>query len=587
VAALEHLMHWSALLLEKAGHPVFTRPKLQRLSDGPAGSYAIGLVCLNAASGQTAMNCVLRLMNEQLTTPAPGAPEFREKSASVLAQARQSLAQSGLQGFNPLHFLSAASELGVAWSSLAGTVFQFGQGARARCLDSSFTDATGRIATLLSRNKAYTASVLRLAGLPVAQHFSASSEDDAVHQAERLGYPVVVKPADLDGGKGVATHLATPQAVRQAFAAALKLSKNVLVEQHVQGRDFRVQVVQNEVHGVLERVPGAVTGNGLDTVRSLLERQNSERANAKDDRRFLKQMAFDDEAAELLATQGLDWESVPAADRFVRLRGAANVESGGVPVLLPLDQVHPDNLQLALRAARVLRLDVAGVDLLLADAARSWFDSGANICEVNAQPQMFTTMHLPMLKSLLRGGNGRIPVAVIVGDSAPSQVGPMLHRQLIASGLSSGLARSDGVWIGTQRVTRGAIGSFDGGRVLLHDPAVQAMVLCVSDHQVLTHGWPVDHCDVLLLAPQVATAGANFSLELVCRFARSLTPGSIVVDGADAASAKQAHLNFGQHSGLQIIQSLGLAAEQRDAELATVAARHLLTAADPAGPIAT
>ena len=186
--------------------------------------------------------------------------------------------------------------------------------------------------------------MLRLVGLPVPPHYFARSEDEAVQCAERLGYPVVVKPADLDGGKGVKANLRNPPSVRKAFALAASLSRQVLVEKHVAGRDYRIQVVNGVVHGVLERVPGGVTGNGIDNVQLLLDKQNHERSIALDDRRFLHQMELDEEAEEELSAQGMTRDSVPVSGQFVRLRGASNVASGGVPVPVPVEKVHPDNL---------------------------------------------------------------------------------------------------------------------------------------------------------------------------------------------------------------------------------------------------
>ena len=223
----------------------------------------------------------------------------------------------------------------------------------------------------------------------------------------------------------------------------------ILVEKHVQGRDYRIQVVNCEVHGVLERVPGGVRGNGEDSVRTLLERQNHERETAEDDRRYLHTMLFDEEAKELLVDQHLDWNSVPAHGRFVRLRGACNVASGGVPLPVPLHKVHPDNLSLVLRAARVLRLDVAGVDLLIPDIEHSWLESGASICEVNAQPQMFSTLHKPMLASMFKGGNGRIPVVIIVeSEFTTDNIGFSIQRECLARGIHAALVSGKEVWIG-------------------------------------------------------------------------------------------------------------------------------------------
>jgi cyanophycin synthetase len=367
---------------------------------------------------------------------------------------------------------------------------------------------------------------------------------------------VVVKPADLDGGKGVAVNLRTAAAVREAYANAAAMSKLILVEKHVTGRDFRIQVVKGVVHGVLERVPGSVIGNGVDPVRTLLERQNLERKQAADERRFLHDMAADKEAAALLAEQNLDWDSIPATDRLVRLRSASNVATGGVPTPVPLDLVHPDNLVLAVRAARLLRLDVAGVDLLIPDIGRSWLEGGASICEVNAQPQMFTTMHKPMLSSLLGGTDGRIPVAIVISAEAGSDsVGVGLHRDLLAKGVCAGLVHGTRVHVGREIVCNDSGSAFAGARMLCNDRGVEAMVICASGKSILGQGWPVDRCDVLVLDMSTPLARDSGSLRsddsTLLDFSAHLSPARVIVDAADAPLLARAKAVFGAASTVE------------------------------------
>ena len=353
-----------------------------------------------------------------------------------------------------------------------------------------------------------------------------------MQKAEELGYPVVIKPANLDGGKGVKVNLRTAQSVGQAFLAASKLSKQILLEQHVQGRDYRIHVVNDKIHGVLERVPGGVVGNGEDSVRTLLERQNHERETAEDDRRYLHSIAFDEEAKEQLVDQHLDWHSVPAHGRFVRLRGACNVASGGVPLPLELHKVHPDNLSLALRAARVLRLDVAGVDLLIPDIEHSWLETGAFVCEVNAQPQMFSTLHKPMLVSMFKGGNGRIPVVIIIDvEFSMENVGFSIQHECLSRGINAGLVSGKEVWIGEQCVNNGCSGVFDGARMLSLDPTVEAMILHVTENQVMRQGWPVEWCDLLLVgrgSPELRNP-AYSPIEWLS-FAETLCPRLVIME---------------------------------------------------------
>ena len=537
---VSRLLVWPRAILEKATHPVFEPARLLYRQEGSPPQYAIAQPCLNPAAAQITIGFLVGAMNALLSEgqepTATCMGDIRSKLSAVLKE----LSRSALRGFNQLHFLKAAFELGVPWTPLGKNVFQLGFGARARWLDSSFTDATPNISADIALNKMRASSLLRISGLPVPPHALVSNEEDAVRQAEALSYPVVVKPADLDGGKGVKAGLRTADSVRKAFAEASKFSHLILVEKHVPGRDYRLQVVNGTVHGVLDRIPGGITGNGQETVKLLLERQNHERQVATDDRRYLHQMTFDDEAQEQLHAQGMNWNTVPAAGLFVRLRGASNVASGGIPVPVPPDEVHPDNLALAIRAARILRLDVAGIDLLIPDIKCSWLESGAHICEVNAKPQMFTTMHKPMLISLLNGGNGRIPVAIIISRKSPLlDIGTMMYRKLIAAGSNAGLVAGNDVWAGTECINRNCQGAFAGSQMLHHDPAVESMVICVTDDEIMTRGWPVDQCEAIFITKGSADdhlAGGRYSVTEWMNFAAGLSAGLVILD-AEAAKA--------------------------------------------------
>lgn len=545
---MDCLVTWPTAILRAASHPVFQPARASVVRRDGSSLNVIQQPCLQHAAAARAVNFVIMSING-FAGKAQGA-DARRHIGTYLERLVKGLKQPGLHGFNQAWFLSAAHDLDVPWARVRGDLFLFGWGARGRWLQSSFTDQTSTLGAALARNKLAGAAVLRGNGIPVPEHMAVKSAQEAVGAAERIGYPVVVKPGDQDGGRGVGVNLRTPVAVREAHASAAALSRQVLVEKHVNGRDFRIQVVKGVVHGVLERVPGGVTGNGVDSVRALLERQNLERRHAADERRFLHPIAPDQEALGLLFEQGLDWNSVPGAGRFIRLRSASNVSNGGVPTPVALDQVHPDNLSLAIRAVRLLRLDVAGVDLIIPDIGRSWLDGGAFICEVNAQPQMFTTMHKPMLASLLDGEDGRIPVAIVVSaDPARDGVGRALHRDLLARGVHAGLVQGTRVSVGRQIVCNDASGAFEGARMLCSDPSVETMVICVADKCLLNQGWPVDRCDVLVLdtrAPPAAdVAPPRIDGPAWLGFSAHLAPRRVIVDESDATLLAQARVVFG------------------------------------------
>lgn len=434
----------------------------------------------------------------------PQSLEEVSKAEEGVSRAVKSLAPLAAQGSNVPRFVKAAHELGLPMMALPGGVIQFGKGSKARRLDSSFTDETPTIAAKLARNKRWTSSILEQAGLPVPAHSVVADEAQAVSAAKRLGYPVVVKPADLDGGVGVAAGLEQEADVRQAFGAAHRHSHNILVEKHVFGRDYRLVVFQGELIWAIERVPAAVIGDGRQTVDELVAQVNADPRRGTGQHAPLKSLVIDEEALSMLGKEGLSPQSVPNNGQFVRLRRTANIASGGQPVVA-YDKVHPDNARLAVRAAQALGLDLAGIDLLIDDVSKSWLDeeNNAAICEVNGQPNLgqTTAAHLygEILQKLVLNG-GRVPTILVLGAEQPEIWLQSFTAAFQQNALRVGSAGAQGVSFEGEPLSKGAVGSWAAGRMLALDRRVDAIVLEITDDSILKEGLPWARYDVLVLA---------------------------------------------------------------------------------------
>jgi cyanophycin synthetase len=413
--------------------------------------------------------------------------------AGTRAELIAKLAAQAVQSTNSLHFLRTAHQRDIPWQLVSQPVYRLGWGHRSRWLDSTLTDRTPGIGVGLAHNKHRSAELLNRLGLPVPSHAVVSSADSAERHAAALGYPVVVKPVDTDGGRGVTTNLCSPEAVRAAFATAAEHSTKVMVQKHVGGRDYRLTVFQGRLVWAIMRAPGGVTGDGSHDVAELVERLNAGRYAAK-------MLHLDAAALDLLAEQGLTRDSVPEPGQFVRLRTAANVTQGGTAVAV-LDQVHPDNRILAERVAAAFRLDIAGIDLLIDDISRSWMETGAYICEVNAQPQLgiTTQQHLygAILDELVPHG-GRIPTAVIVGAEAEKMAADILRR--MGGSRAAGTASSGGAWIGGRQVLPAQAGLHAATQLLLSSTDVELALVAVSNDAVLKSGLAFDRYDLLVVA---------------------------------------------------------------------------------------
>ena len=212
---------------------------------------------------------------------------------------------------------------------------------------------------------------------------------------------------------------------------------------------------------------------------------------------------WNNEAIALLKQHGLDTSSVPAPGTFIRLRRTANLASGGTPTGV-FDQIHPDNQRLAIRAAQALRLDIAGIDLLMPDISRSWRETGAFICEVNGQPSlggqtMGGTLYDPMLRKLVPD-NGRIPIAVVIGIPSSGTLVHDLETQLLKKGIVAGCHDATGVRINGEVISDGNIDPFAAGEMLTTNRNVEAIVLNISDSRVLLTGLPFARFNLLVLA---------------------------------------------------------------------------------------
>ena len=215
----------------------------------------------------------------------------------------------------------------------------------------------------------------------------------------------------------------------------------------------------------------------------------------------------------LLFKAGVSLSTIPGKGEFVRLRRIANVACGGMPVAV-FEHVHPDNSLLAVRAAAALHLDLAGVDLLIPDISRSWRESGAMVCEVNAQPNLggITSVHIygQILRNLVQG-SGRIPIAVIIGASPEWNLAAAIAVRLNDAGLVAGRGDHEGVTTGFDTITSGAVDPSTGGRILIGEKGVDAVVLCINDTSLLRTGLPFPRFDLLVLAGPhiVLPAGQN------------------------------------------------------------------------------
>ena len=428
-------------------------------------------------------------------------------------------------GVNNFAFIENAYRMGIPCNYVTDGTYSFGIGMRRRLLRSSYTDKTSVIGASIAKKKTRTARMLSQSGLPAPRHLVAKDEEEAVSHARDLGYPVVVKPDDQEQGRGVAAGLTDAEQVVDAWREAETFSGTVLVEKHVDGEDYRLTVFDGNVVKIMRRRAGGVVGNDIDTVRTLVAREQQtprmERVFKQTGRRLLE---IDEEAKTLLQEQGYAADSIPERGEFVRLRRKCNLSTGGSYRILDPAEVHPANLELAVRAARAVKLDLAGVDLIMPDIKKSWLDCEAVIPEVNAMPQI--GVHVapdlyPLILQQLVEGDGRIPVHLVIYASErlkPEKTGLKSRaHQMRCNGLST----IDGIWIDGRRVTKPQKDGFHAAQILLVDEAVHAALCLMSAAEVSQFGLPAERFDSIRVITDTAlTTAERNALVTVLEMAR-------------------------------------------------------------------
>jgi len=388
------------------------------------------------------------------------------------------------------------------------SLVQLGQGVHQQRIRATMTSRTSSLAVDIAGDKDLTTQLLAAAGLPVPRSLPVRSVEDAVRQAERIGYPVVVKPLDGNHGRGVHLDLRDAAAVRAAFddARAEARRGTVLVESQVNGNDYRVLVVAGAMVAVAERVPAHVIGDGKHTVAELVELTNADPRRGVGHEKVLTRIRVDAAAAELVRAQGFELDQVVDEGVMVKLTLTGNMSTGGISIDRT-DEAHPDNVEIAEEAARVVGLDVAGIDFIAPDIAEPVRETGGAIVEVNAAPGFRMHTHptvgepqyvaKPVVDLLFPPGSpSRIPIVAVTGTNGKTTSARMIAHIFKGMGRKVGLTSTDGILIDERLVLRADASGPRSARMVLQNPRVDFAVFEVARGGILREGLGYERNDV-------------------------------------------------------------------------------------------
>ena len=400
-----------------------------------------------------------------------------------------------------------AESRGIPWIRLNDqSLVQLGYGVHQKRIQATTTANTNMIAVDIAGNKHATKTLLGNLGVPVAEGVRISEIEDLEDELNDIGYPAVIKPLNANHGKGATIGVQNIEEARAAFEKAKEYSRWVIIERQLMGSDFRALVVNNRLIAVAKRVPAHVIGDGKQTIEQLIAEVNSDPRRGYGHENVLTQIDIDNQTMRCIRQSGYELDSVLEEGKELFLKSTANISTGGTAIDLT-DDVHPENVFLFERIAKIIGLDIAGIDIIAPNVSEPLHESGGGVIEVNAAPGF--RMHLAPSEGIARnvaehvidmlfppGTPKRIPIISITGTNGKTTTTRLIAHILRNSGRTVGFTTTDGTYIGNQQILQGDNTGPISAQLVLKDPTVDVAVLETARGGIIRSGLGFDYADI-------------------------------------------------------------------------------------------
>jgi cyanophycin synthetase len=389
------------------------------------------------------------------------------------------------------------------------SLVQLGYGSKQRRIQATMTDRTSALGVEIADEKFRTKELLLRAGIPVPKGAIAWSLEEATRVAEDIGYPVVVKPEIGHHGKGITARISDAQELATAFVSAQKYCDPVIVEKNLSGFDFRVLVINGKLVAAALREPAYVIGDGVSSIRHLIDKVNSDPRRGVGHERVLTAITVDDMTERLISFRGYRIDDVLPAKEKLYLKSTANLSTGGTARDVT-DDVHQDVWLMCERIARLVGMDCIGIDIVAPSLDQPLPPDSAGIVEVNAAPGF--RMHLdpsegksrnvakPFVEMLFPADvSFQVPIVAVTGTNGKTTTAKLIAHALKYSGKKVGFAGTTGVEIDGVAVISGDYSGPEGSGIVLREPNVDHAVLEVARGGIIRRGLGFESCSVGIL----------------------------------------------------------------------------------------
>ena len=389
------------------------------------------------------------------------------------------------------------------------SLVQLGYGMNQKRIRATIASTTSSIAVDIACDKEETKNLLEAAEIPVPRGRIVYSEEGLKEALERISYPIVTKPVDGNHGKGATTNINNWEDALRGLEAAKKYSRGVIVEKFITGQDHRVLVINYKFVAAAIRKPASVIGDGSSTIQELIDITNEDPRRGYGHEKTLTQIKVDEFTLDMLAKVNLTLESVLPKGEELFLKPTANLSTGGTATDVT-DMVHPDNIFMCERIARIIGLDICGIDIMAENLTEPVKDNGGAILEVNAAPGF--RMHIDPAEGIPRnvaepvidmlyppGSSARIPIIAVTGTNGKTTTTRLMAHMVKTMGYKVGYTTTDGVYIQNQLMMRGDCTGPVSAEFVLKDPAIDFAVLETARGGILRAGLGFHNCDIAIV----------------------------------------------------------------------------------------
>ncbi|MCT7974720.1 cyanophycin synthetase [Laspinema olomoucense] len=469
------------------------------------GTYQVAFEYVDEQAGRYAARAAVRLCRSIVDTGRYPVSELEQDIQDL-----KDLAAKASLGPSTETLIKEAEARDIPWfHSSARSMIQLGTGIYQKRVQATLTDRSSILGVELACDKEGTKKTLRDAGVPVPRGTLIHYLDELQEAIDEVGgYPIVIKPLDGNHGRGITIDIHTWEEAEEAYDAATTASKtrSVIVERYYKGRDHRVLVVNGKLIAVAERVPAHAIGNGKSTIQELIEETNRDPNRGDGHDNVLTRIQVDRMSMQILERKGYDLNTVLQDGEICYLRYTANLSTGGIAIDRT-DEIHPENLWMAERIAKLIGLDICGIDVVTEDISQPLRDNDGVIVEVNAAPGF--RMHVcpsqglprnvaaPVMEMLFPTGTpSRIPILAVTGTNGKTTTTRLLAHIYKQTGKTIGYTTTDGTYIGDFIVEKGDNTGPQSAELILKDPTVEVAVLETARGGILRSGLAFDRCDV-------------------------------------------------------------------------------------------